>query len=104
MKKSFIVFCSLFLILSQGFSFEWGGLLNNNSTGVYEVKNSLNEDADFSFNQKNGLYLWLSNPLSEKGNWKLNSEIAYIANVKPNDEPVYPTYPLSSTIDELNFK
>lgn len=89
MKKSFIVFCSLFLILSQGFSFEWGGLLNNNSTGVYEVKNSLNEDADFSFNQKNGLYLWLSNPLSEKGNWKLNSEIAYIANVKPNDEPVF---------------
>ena len=71
MKKSFVVFCSIFLILTKGFAFEWGGLLNNKSKGEYKVNNSANEDAAFAFKQKNGLYIWLSNPLSEKGNWKL---------------------------------
>lgn len=89
MKKSFVVFCSIFLILTKGFAFEWGGLLNNKSKGEYKVNNSANEDTAFAFKQKNGLYIWLSNPLSEKGNWKLNSEVAYIAEVKTDDEPVF---------------
>ena len=53
MKKSFVVFCSIFLILTKGFAFEWGGLLNNKSKGEYKVNNSANEDAAFAFKQKN---------------------------------------------------
>lgn len=89
MKKSFIVFCSIFLILTKGFAFEWGGVFDNESTIGYDISPNKNESAEFSFTQKNGLHVWLSNTLSKDGIWKLNSEVAYIADINPQREPVF---------------
>ena len=89
MKKSFIVFCSILLILTKGFAFEWGGVFDNESTIGYDISPNKNESAEFSFTQKNGLHVWLSNTLSKDGIWKLNSEVAYIADINPQREPVF---------------
>ena len=89
MKKSFVVFCSIFLILTKGFAFEWGGVFDNESTIGYDISPNKNESAEISFTQKNGLHVWLSNTLSKDGIWKLNSEISYIADIKSQREPVF---------------
>ncbi len=89
MKKSFIVFCSIVLILTKGFAFEWGGVFDNESTIGYDIFPNKNYIAEFSFTQKNGLHVWLSNTLSKDGIWKLNSEVAYIADINSQPEPVF---------------
>lgn len=86
MKKIFIIFCSFFLILSNGFAFEWGGVFDNGSTIGYDISSN---NAEVSFNQKNGLHVWFSNPLSKDGVWKFNSEIAYIADIKAQRDPLF---------------
>lgn len=88
MKKFFVVLYS-FLLLSKGFSFEWGGVFDNNSTFQYAVNNAQSQTSLFDFNQKNGLHLWFSNQLSQNENFKINSEVAYIMNINPKQDVAF---------------
>ncbi|MBO5117287.1 MAG: hypothetical protein J6C25_07275, partial [Treponema sp.] len=75
--------------MTKGFAFEWGGVFDNESTIGYDISPNKNKSAEFSFTQKNGLHVWLSNTLSKDGIWKLNSEVAYIADINSQREPVF---------------
>ena len=88
MKKFFVVLYS-FLLLSKGFSFEWGGVFDNNSTFQYAVNNAQSQTSLFDFNQKNGLHLWFSNQLSQNENFKINSEVAYIMNINSKQDVAF---------------
>lgn len=77
MKKFLLVIFSIFLFCGNAVAFEWGGLFSNEtkfclSTGVENV-----DTQSSTFAQNNGLFLWLSTPVSTDGNWNFKTEISY---------------------------
>lgn len=77
MKKFLFVIFSIFLFCGNAVAFEWGGLFNNESKMGLVPKSDDDNQGSSSFAQNNGLYLWLSTPISKDNNWNLKTEISY---------------------------
>lgn len=77
MKKFLFVIFSIFLFCGNAVAFEWGGLFTNESKMKLIPKSNNTDTTSSSFVQDNGLYLWLTTPISKDGNWNFKTEISY---------------------------
>lgn len=83
MKKLLVFISAVFLFSSSLFSFEWGGMVNNESKILFNGEDSI------GYVQSNGANLWLSLPITKDNNWKLNSEISYKFDFGIVPKPIY---------------
>lgn len=73
MKRILTAFISAILFLAPVAAFEWGGLVDNNSTiNIYS-----NTENPWGFKQANSVYLWASSPLNKDGNVYIKGEGMY---------------------------
>lgn len=77
MKKFLLVIFSFFLFCGNLFAFEWGGLFKNESKMELMLDSENENKQSSTFSQNNGLFLWLSTPISQDGNWIFKTEISY---------------------------
>ena len=83
MKKLLVFISAVFLFSSSLFSFEWGGMVNNESKILFNGEDSI------GYVQSNGANIWLSLPITKDNNWKLNSEISYKFDFGIVPKPIY---------------
>ena len=77
MKKFLLVIFSFFLFCGNLFAFEWGGLFKNESKMELMLDSENENKQSSTFSQNNGLFLWLSTPISQDENWIFKTEISY---------------------------